>query len=85
MNKRIKKQKVLAMEEMIYAINDEYIIDRWLMNGVADGDIRKFDIDEVDECYIENETFKSLLNLFLELMNTARKDGGLYVDGIATK
>jgi hypothetical protein len=84
MNKTVRKQAVLAMEEMIRCINDEYIIERWLMAGVADGDIRKFDIDEVDEGYIEDKTFKSLLQLFLELMNIAKKDGGLYIDGIGT-
>ncbi len=84
MNKKARKQAVLAMEEMIRCINDEYIIERWLMEGVADGDIKRFDINEVDEGYIEDKTFKGLLELFLELMNIARKDGGLYIDGIGT-
>ena len=32
---------VRAMDLMVYTINDENIIDSWLMVGVADGDIRK--------------------------------------------
>ena len=84
MNKTIRKQAVLSMETMVRSINDEYIIDRWLSLGVADGDIKSFDISQVDDCYIEDETFKELMTLFLDLMKIAKKDGGLYIDKISS-
>lgn len=84
MNKTIRKQAVLSMETMVRSINDEYIIDRWLSLGVADGDIQSFDAEQVDDCYIEDKTFKELMTLFLDLMQMAKKDGGLYIDRITS-
>lgn len=84
MKTNLRKQAVLSMEMMIRSINDEYIVDRWLSVGVADGDIQKFDINEVDDYYIQDKEFKELMELFLNLMNMAKKDGGIGLDGIST-
>jgi hypothetical protein len=84
MNKLVRKQAVLSMEMMVRSINDEYIIDRWLSLGVADGDIQSFDVEQVDDCYTEDKTFKELMTLFLDLMIMAKKDGGLYIDKISS-
>ena len=40
--------------------------------------------DEDLEGYCEDETFKDLMHLFLSLMEEAKKDGGLYCDGITS-
>lgn len=84
MNKLLRKQAVLSMEMMVRSINDEYIIDRWLSLGVADGDIQSFDAEQVDDYYTEDKTFKELMTLFLDLMIMAKKDGGLYIDKISS-
>ena len=84
MNKELRKQVVLSMETLARCINDEDIFDTWLMVGVADGDIKKFDTSEVDECYIEDETFKRLLGCFVRMMKKAEKIGGLYVDKVVS-
>ena len=84
MNKTIRKQAILSMETMVRSINDEYIIDRWLSLGVADGDIQSFDVEQVDDYYTEDKTLKELMTLFLDLMIMAKKDGGLYIDKISS-
>ena len=84
MNKELRKQVVLSMETLARCINDEDIFDTWLMLGVADGDIKKFATSEVDECYIEDENFKSLLGCFVRMMTKAEKSGGLYVDKVVS-
>lgn len=84
MNKELRKQVVLSMETLARCVNDEDIFDDWLSIGVADGDIQRFDTSEVDECYIEDETFKGLLGCFVRMMKKAEKSGGLYVDKIVS-
>lgn len=79
-----RKEMVLAMERIVRSVNNEDFIERWLMLGVADGDIKSFDVHEVDENYIDDKTISEMMGLFLSIMNDARKDGGLYVDGIVS-
>ena len=77
---------VKAMDTMVGCINDEGIIESWLVGGVADGDITEDttleDIIEMGYCD-GDETFRDLLTLFLRLMNRASKDG-LYTDGVVS-
>ena len=76
---------VRAMDNMVYTINDEDIIESWLMVGVADGDI-KVDTtnEEIEQMgYTENKTFEELLTLFLKLMYRAGIDG-LFFDSIVS-
>ena len=81
-----RSQVVRAMDIMVSCINDEDIIEPWLMGGVADGDIKPDTTDEEIEGmgYCDDATFHSLLSLFLKLMYRARKDG-LFADGIVSK
>lgn len=81
-----RKKVVLAMELLARCINDEDVFDGWLMCGVADGDIPRFstDVANVDDYYIEDETFKDLMSCFLRRMNGAYKSGGLYVDDVVS-
>lgn len=41
--------------------------------------------DEDLEYYCDDENFEELMRLFLEIMNDAYDDGGLYVDGVVSK
>lgn len=81
MSKNIKTrvELVKAMNLLALSINAEDYIDSWLSFGVADG-------DDNFEDYCENDNdFASLMALFLRLMSRARKDGGLYCDGVVGK
>ena len=79
-----RKNMVLAMERLVRSVNDEDLMMRWLACGVPDGDIDKYTIDEVDDYFVENEHFAELMELFLDIMADAKKDGGLYVDHIVS-
>lgn len=74
-----RKKMVLAMEMLVRNVEDEELIDAWLRNGVADGDIELFSLDteEVDDCYVDDKTFNQLINCFLAIMIVAKNDGGL--------
>ena len=87
MNVKSRKTTVLAMEWLARCINDEEIFMNWLSNGVADGDIPQgsLNIDDVDDYYIEDDNLAELMGLFLRLMASAKKDGGLYDDRIVSK
>lgn len=76
---------VRAMETMVRTINDETIIDSWLMVGVADGDITSETTnEEIEEMgYTDDTTFMELMTLFLKLMHRAGNDG-LYFDSIVS-
>lgn len=75
-----------AMEFLVRSVNDEELLIPWLIEGVADGDIDEDTPDEELEDYVEdNENFSELMHLFLRIMNTARKNGGLYIDGVVSK
>lgn len=85
-NLMARAEVVKAMDTMVGCINDEGIIESWLVGGVADGDITEDttleDIIEMGYCD-GDETFRDLLTLFLRLMNRASKDG-LYTDGVVS-
>lgn len=74
---------VRAMDIMISCINDEDIIETWLLIGVADGDIKTDTTNkEIEELgYTDDKTFQELMTLFLKLMDRAGIDG-LYCDRI---
>ena len=87
---RIKMVK--AMEYIARQVNDEEVFDLWLNDGVADGDIRLYDLavqtdDPYDlDCYIDDdESFGDLMDTFLILMRRAYKSGGLFCDGVCSK
>ena len=88
---RIKLVK--AMEFVCRQINDEEVFEEWLVDGVADGDIEYGDLTVKDEdldeygtgYYIEDEHFCELMDLFLSVMKSAKKSGGLYCDDVVSK
>ena len=82
MNKERRKEVVLAMETIMRCVNDERQFKRWLINGVADGDINKFDVNEVDEFYIEDDTFRNLMIMFQRIITGEYRNDGLYCDNV---
>ena len=76
---------VRAMETIARTVNDEGIFESWLICGVADGDIDGTETNEELEYYCEDENFANLMERFLDLMCAAKKDGGLYEDGIISE
>lgn len=88
----IKRVKLIkAMEFVARQVNDEEVLEGWLINGVADGDIEYGDLSVRDEdkefldYYIKDEEFAEMMALFLQLMSRAKKSGGLYCDNIVSK
>lgn len=88
---RIKAVK--AMEFLARQINDEEVLDLWLMCGVADEDIEYGDLSvpldpskaEDDGAYQyaeDEETFSDLMRVFLRVMSGAMKSGGLWCGGV---
>lgn len=87
MNKAERIKMVKAMEYIVRNLNDEEIFYRWLVTGVADGDIEYGDLSEESdavEYYTENDNFSDLMAVFLGIMARAHKSGGLYCDGIVS-
>ena len=80
MNKEERLKMVSAMEFICRNLNDEEQLYRWLLIGVADGDIPYGEMCD-DEYYIDDNQFSELMEIFLNIMKTAYK-GGLYCDDI---
>ena len=85
MNLLRRAKVVRAMETIARCVNDEEVFYRWLLCGVADGDIDDDTTDEDLEYYCEDKTFADLMERFLDLMTAAKKSGGLYEDRIISK
>ena len=85
MNLSTRAKLVRAMETIARCVNDEDVFYRWLLCGVADGDIDNDTTDEDLEYYCEDETFADLMERFLDLMTAAKRSGGLYEDRIVSK
>lgn len=75
---------VRVMDMLCRCINNEEVFMPWLSVGVADGDITSETTDEDLEYYCEDDNFAELMELFLRLMARAKKDGGLYCDGVVS-
>lgn len=84
-NLKARAEVVKSMEIMVRCINDESIIDSWLMVGVADGDIdENTTLEEIIENgYCDDTTYQELMSTFLKCMYRASADG-LYSDGITS-
>ena len=85
MNLSRRAKVVRAMETIARCVNDEEVFYRWLLCGIADGDIDDDTTDEDLEYYCEDKTFADLMERFLDLMTAAKKSGGLYEDRIVSK
>ena len=86
MNTKERIEKVRAMETLARSINDETVFYKWLLCGMADGDINENTSDEELEFYVEDDKmFADLMNTFLKCMSGVYKSGGLYVDKVVSK
>lgn len=90
MNKPERIKMVKAMEFIARQINNEDVFDGWLLNGVADGDIKygdlsvkPADLEDLD-CYTGDENFSDLMWEFTRLISRARQKGGLHCDGVSS-
>ena len=83
-NRNERRVSVLAMEYLARQINNEDVLDRWLMGGVADGDIpaNSMNVNDVDDYYIEPENYAELVGCFLRCMKAAYADGSLYCGAV---
>lgn len=89
MNIPERTKMVKAMEFIARQINDEEVFEGWLINGVADGDIEYGDLSANDEedlsCYVDDDSFASLMTCFLRRMAAAHRSGGLYCDKVVSR
>ena len=83
---KAQAKMIIEMDDVARCINDENIIESWMMGGVPDGDIpyketiSMEDLDEISEMYDEYD-FKVFIGCFLRCMKSAGRDG-LYLDGV---
>ena len=85
MNNHQRCMVIRAMETIIQTVNNTKLITQWRADAIADGDIRPNTTDDDMEYYIEDDVFADLMDTFLQVMNNAKADGGLYVDGVVSK
>lgn len=91
-DKKERAEMLVAMDLIARSINDEDItINRWLVGGVADGDI---DYDGLcdhesnvtnlmgDDWYMDDKHFADIIDCFMHCVSLARADGGLYCNGV---
>ena len=83
---KAQAKMIIEMDDIARCINDENIVESWMMGGVPDGDIpykntiSMEDLDAISEMYDEYD-FKMFVGCFLRCMKSAGKDG-LYLDGV---
>lgn len=89
MNTQERIKMIKAMEYIARQLNDEEILEGWLVAGVADGDIDYGDLSAKDdgtlEYYAKEANFADLMDTFLWAMHKAYKSGGLYCDNVVSK
>ena len=91
MNKIERIKLIKAMEFIARQVNNEEVFEEWLLDGVADGDIKYGDLDVGIEdttelyYYMEDDNLAYLMDLFMGLMKNARRHGGLYCDDVTSK
>lgn len=92
-----ERVKILrAMETIVRNLNDEEIIERWLMGGIADGDAEEDD-KYLFDTYGDDKTFADIMSCFCRTMRDAVLDdeidkddlmkgnGILYCDNVVSK
>ena len=92
MNRVERIKMVKAMEFIARQVNHEGVFEHWLALGVADGDIEYGDLavgkelDEEEAAWYadDDKSFAELMELFLDVMSLAQKNGGLFCDGVVS-
>lgn len=84
MNLHERADMIRAMDKIARSINDEEVLETWLVCGVVEGDIDETTTDEELEWYCEDAEFADIMDTFLHVMSKAYKSGGLYFDNIVS-
>lgn len=84
MNLHERADMIRAMDKIARSINDEEVLETWLVCGVIDGDIDESTTSEELIWYCEDEEFADIMDTFLHVMSKAYKSGGLYFDNIVS-
>ena len=69
---------IYSMNNIIRSLNDEELMESWLMNGVPDGSETLDDIKDVYGSYDDKELmyeYEELTHLFARIVKSAVKDG----------
>ena len=69
---------IYSMNNIIRSLNDEELMESWLMNGVPDGSKTLDDIKDVYGSYDDKELmyeYEELTHLFARIVKSAVKDG----------
>lgn len=84
MNLKERIKKLRALDSLVRSLNDEDLINVWLMNGVADGDQTLPDEDW--EIYVDtDEDFRDIIHLGLKLLTRAvKEESGIYIDDVVS-
>ena len=83
---KAQAKMIIEMDDIARCINDENVVESWMMGGVPDGDIpykntiSMEDLDTISEMYDEYD-FRVFIGCFLRCMKSAGRDG-LYLDGV---
>lgn len=82
-----RAKMILAMEYCVRNVNKEDLMNLWLCEGVADGDLEygENDPDNVNDYYLEDQNFAHIMKIFLKIMRYAEEDGGLYCGEIVSE
>lgn len=90
-DRRERAELLVAMDLIARATNNEdFTINGWLVGGIADGDIDYGLCDHEtnvlniasDDWYMDDRNFASIIECFMHTVAMARKDGGIYCNGI---
>lgn len=88
MKREERMKMVKAMEYIARQLNDEEILESWLIDGVADGDIEYGDLSaeagEDTDYYIEDQHFSDLMETFIDCIKLAKNHGGLCCDFVVS-
>ena len=69
---------IYSMNNIICSLNDEELMESWLINGVPDGSETLDDIKDVYGCYDDDELmyeYEELTHLFARIVKYAVEDG----------
>lgn len=71
---RQRARLLRAMDDVARSINDEDIVEIWLMGGVPDG----ADDDELECIAEDDEGMRDVADCFMRVVSLAKDNGGLF-------
>lgn len=86
MNKKERAELLIAMDRIATCFNnEEFYYDNWRVGGIADGDIDYEGLCDHESNVtnlMNDDNFRDIINAFMHATALARRDGGLYCDGV---